>query len=943
MIPGSATLRLFAVLALALLTLLASGVAVAHSEIDKALFVANGGVDEGRCLDARRPCASIGYALRRVGKGGQIRVATGRFELTNVGDIFHLVSGLVDVHGGLDRGRGFKESSAAPSTLIGVPEQYREGLARRGFHIISDRKSLDKAKASATEQLFAVHQGLQSSMTTASCDNGSVNGMACDNTVLLSHVSFSDVSSGPTAASDVWGFVDLNSGREYAIVGYNNGTAVFDVTDAGNPREVGFVFGQDTSWRDIKVYQHFNATEARWNAYAYVTTDGSADGLFVIDLTQLPQRISRLDYTSDFTEAHNVYALDTDFSTGLSLTGAAPSLIIAGSNNGGGGFRLYSLAAPASPGFVVLPEAGSNDYMHDASSIIIRDSRKDTQCVNAVDYCEVLFDFNETTIDIWDITEPATPLRLSRTEYENTGYTHSGWPSEDGQHLFVHDELDEQDLGMQTTLRTFSIADLTAPTLVGTWAGPTGSIDHNGFVRGNRYYMSNYSRGLTILDISDPTAVQHAGMLDTYPGSDSASFVGAWGAYPYFPSGSIAVSDMSSGFYLVGDETVDAPEGQISFTERSFGGAENEAIMVTVQRTGGVQGAVSVDLTLVPGTADASDIDSQVGTLSWADGDAATKTVAFNTALDGDAEGLERMLLKLAAPIGGATLAPASIASLYIGDTGDTAAVEFDVTDVTVGEDGFNTAVVVLQRRGSATGEASVDYALSNASAIAGVDFQGATTGTVSWGNGDADPKWIEFQIADDGQGEADEFFELSLTGSSGAVLGSKTVSRITIIDNDPNADSDSDGNPDISDTDDDNDGMTDEFESYHSLDPLDASDAGLDPDNDGLSNLEEFIISPEMDPYSPDTDGDGLQDNLDESPVSANALCDGEVVVLDAEVIADSQQCAAAYSVTITGSTSVLNTGTLAVFSPQIGVGSGLSVDGRIELVTVDPCPACP
>jgi hypothetical protein len=41
-----------------------------------------------------------------------------------------------------------------------------------------------------------------------------------------------------------------------------------------------------------------------------------------------------------------------------------------------------------------MPGSGGNDYMHDAASMIITDSRKDTQCVNATSYCELLFDFN---------------------------------------------------------------------------------------------------------------------------------------------------------------------------------------------------------------------------------------------------------------------------------------------------------------------------------------------------------------------------------------------------------------------------------------------------------------------------------------------------------------------------------------------------------------------
>ena len=38
---------------------------------------------------------------------------------------------------------------------------------------------------------------------------------------------------------------------------------------------------------------------------------------------------------------------------------------------------------------------------------------------------------NESTVDIWDITDTAAPVRLSRTGYPNAAYVHSGWWSED--------------------------------------------------------------------------------------------------------------------------------------------------------------------------------------------------------------------------------------------------------------------------------------------------------------------------------------------------------------------------------------------------------------------------------------------------------------------------------------------------------------------------------
>ena len=708
-----------------LAALVAPGFARAHSELERPLFVSSGGIDEGRCHDANAPCASISYALSMVGKGGEIRVSGGRYEVDNAEDLFHLVSGVVNARGGLDAASGFEKQSGELSVLVGVPAEYRDMLGDRGFHIVADRKGVGRDLALQTKKMLALHDKLRVNMQAAPCSGGTVNNLPCDNVDLLSHVALDGVSARPGAAADVWGFVDLNSHREYALVGYTTGTAVFDVTDAENPAEVGFIDGQRASWRDIKVHQFYDANAGRWAAYAYVTTDGAGDGMFVIDMRDLPHSVNRISYSSDFLAAHNVYASNTDFTTGLSVTGATPTLIIAGSSIGGGLFRSYSLADPASPTFLVMPTGSNSDYMHDAASMIITDARKDTQCVNAADYCEVLFDFNESTVDLWDITQPANPVRLSRTPYNNASYVHSGWVSEDQQYLFVQDELDEQRLGLQTTLRAFSIANLASPQTSGDWEGPTTAIDHNGFVRGNRYYMSNYSRGLTILDISDPQNPAPAGRLDTYPFSDNANFVGAWGAYPFFPSGNIAVSDIDSGLYMVADRTLDVPEGSLRFAATSFSASEGQPAAVVVDRVGSASGAVSVRWEAIPATADAADVQFAgtgprlSGSIAWADGDSASKTINLDFIDDGSAEGLELLLLKLYAPSGGATLSAPNIAGVYASDPADAPRIGFDREAIAIGERGFGKAVVVLQRRGSAAGAVSVDYAVSNGDATA--------------------------------------------------------------------------------------------------------------------------------------------------------------------------------------------------------------------------------
>lgn len=748
-----------------------SGTASADVE-EPPLRVAPAGADSGDCLD--NPCRSLGFALRRVGKNGRIIVAAGDYALRDPGDVFYLVSGAIDVQ-------------AEPgAVIVGVPHQFAGDLAARGFRTITDSKGLDHDTAA---KLANTRSTLQSNTQATTCSGGFAGVFPCDNVDLLAHVS--DRTPGARGA-DIWGFIDFNTNREYAIMGYSRGTAVYDVSDAEDPREVGFIDGQSTTWRDIKVYQFWNSSDNRWNAYAYITADNANDGLFIVDLTDLPHRISRVNYASDFFAAHNVYLSRTDFSTGLSLTGDSPVLVIAGSNREDGRFRAYSLDNPRSPAFIARPgtpagqPGGDRLYMHDAASMLVTDGRKDTQCVNAAAsaYCDVLFDFNESTLDIWDITNPADPVRLSRTPYGNAGYSHSGWWSEDQQYVFLQDELDERDNGLVTTLRAFSLGDLRNPTLAGTWTGPTTAIDHNGFVRGNRYYMSNYARGLTILDITNPANPTQAGRFDSYPSGDGVGFPGAWGTYPFLPSGNVLISDIDSGFYVVDDKTRDVPQGTLSFAAASFGADEGTpgSSRITIRRTAGSQGATSVNWEIVPATADASDVILASGTLNWGLGDTADKSVVLGTNPDGQDEGLERLVVRLSAPTNGATLSSPSIASLYISDAGATPAVGFADAIVSVPERGFGKAIAIVQRTGSAIGSVAVDYAVSGGNATPGSDYTGSGSGTLSWADGDADPKWIEFDITDDGTGEADEFIQLELSNVSGATLATSQL-RVDILD----------------------------------------------------------------------------------------------------------------------------------------------------------------
>ena len=120
-------------------------------------------------------------------------------------------------------------------------------------------------------------------------------------------------------------------------------------------------------------------------------------------------------------------------------------------------------------------------------------------------------------------------------------------------YLFFGDEVCEYYFGGNTKTFVFDMTNLSEPLLSFTYNGTTTAIDHNGYVVGGLYYLSNYTAGLRVMDISQiqNKAMDEVMYFDTYPESDLSSFDGVWNIYPFFQSGIIAISDGQSGLFLV--------------------------------------------------------------------------------------------------------------------------------------------------------------------------------------------------------------------------------------------------------------------------------------------------------------------------------------------------------------------------------------------------------
>jgi choice-of-anchor B domain-containing protein len=336
---------------------------------------------------------------------------------------------------------------------------------------------------------------------------------------------------GGSFGNDLWGWADPESGREYALMGMDNGTAFVDVTDAEAPVFLGRLPSRtfSSTWRDIKVYRD----------HAYIVADGAgAHGMQVFDLTRLrgltgPQTFSPDRMYLEFANAHNL-AINED-------TGFAYAV---GTNRCGGGLHMIDIRTPNNPMF-----AGCHgpSYTHDTQCVIYQGP--DTQFAGR----EICFSANETHVAIVDVTDKPSPVTLAQIDYAELGYVHQGWLTEDHRYFFLADEFDEVTYGVPTRTHVFDFAELTAPQYLYAYEAGTPSADHNLYVMGNRVFQANYTAGLRVLEFGDLAAaeIEEIAFFDTYPASDAVVFRGAWSVYPYLPSGTVLVSDTQSGLFIL--------------------------------------------------------------------------------------------------------------------------------------------------------------------------------------------------------------------------------------------------------------------------------------------------------------------------------------------------------------------------------------------------------
>ncbi|MEJ2396169.1 MAG: Calx-beta domain-containing protein, partial [Candidatus Thiodiazotropha sp.] len=251
------------------------------------------------------------------------------------------------------------------------------------------------------------------------------------------------------------------------------------------------------------------------------------------------------------------------------------------------------------------------------------------------------------------------------------------------------------------------------------------------------------------------------------------------------PTGDAQLSNQPQVAVTILDD--DGP-GAISFGAVNY--AVNESkdyASVTLLRTGGSEGAVSVDLTLVDDTAivDSDYLLPANGAVRFLDGEI-SREVTVPLVDDGVYEGNETFSILLSNASGGAQVEqPASTTVTILDDDPDTSitTLHMEAVNYLVSESGGEVTVTVL-RSGNIDRTATVNYETVAGSATPDDDYV-TRKGSLTF-RPKVTSKQISIPIKDDGIYEKESSFTLVLTGvDSGSVLAKPAAAIIRISNDD--------------------------------------------------------------------------------------------------------------------------------------------------------------
>ena len=321
--------------------------------------------------------------------------------------------------------------------------------------------------------------------------------------------------------NEVWGF-EINA-REYAVIGSRQGAYIIDVTRVLDPKLVKFIPGayNDATNRDYHDY----------NGYLYMVCDQGPSTLQIVDLHNLPYEAPVIyDSDSILVRCHNIFIdTATEHLYACSVFSNQDSLV---------DLQVFDISDGPIPKHILTYDNEQIDGFHD---IFVKN---DTAFGNN----------GRTGLFMYDFSDVDNPEIIgSILDYPDQGYNHAGYATEDGEYYYFSDETHGTDM------KAVKVNDYSNARVIGTFNSGLNTeeiVVHNLLVRDNLLFVSYYHEGLQIFDLTDPRNPKKAGRYVTYTdekddgSKDYSGYSGAWGVYPYLPSGYILVSDREKGLFI---------------------------------------------------------------------------------------------------------------------------------------------------------------------------------------------------------------------------------------------------------------------------------------------------------------------------------------------------------------------------------------------------------
>ena len=302
--------------------------------------------------------------------------------------------------------------------------------------------------------------------------------------------------------NDIWGWT-APDGREFAYVGEVGGIWFVETTDPQNMRTVGQWSAPRSTWRDY----------ANLGGYVYAVSEGHR-GIRILDMRNpdQPRDVGYVEVNA-ITNTHNI---TSDPATG--------HLYLSGTNQG---VMIYDASQnPEAPRYV---GNWNITYTHDCCVLRGR---------------AFLSNGSTRRTRIMDASNPANLIEISNFQ-SPAGYNHNVWVSDDESLLCVTDEIARRWNSPHMTV--WDISNPRSPVKRGDY--DLGTIVHNVFILGRTAYMSHYTDGVHVVDLTDPAQPTRIASYDT--STVSGGYNGCWGVHPFADHGLVYASDMQNGLYVL--------------------------------------------------------------------------------------------------------------------------------------------------------------------------------------------------------------------------------------------------------------------------------------------------------------------------------------------------------------------------------------------------------